>query len=747
MRAKNDPLRRRLTPLLVLVAGLACAAQGQDSTSIHAGLPGDAPDAYDADDQCADFVLDLAPISSSWGHAFTLGPLLKLSRSEPAAYFTNLPAASGISASLAAVPFDATSYALWSSSSQGVSPIDNSAPSQSLTPTGSAVQFAAIAADFAPVAGVQTGHVVGAVVRIDPAEPTRLYVQRSVVATNGSSNTESSSSLSAGSVNELGQAVVRADAFGGSGPNLITGSNLLLVDLLARNCTANVITIAGGSDTAATTDIVRSSTTIVSPASILPASVRTGTVFAADFAGDLLFGDSGSTATTAAHRSGTATFTPTDHRGTSAFSPAVWFAGSAGTGAILSSNEITGPMDAEALGICFWGVDGSTGGVLVGSPLTILLPAADAFGPTASVIDNFDGHEIGNNAEPGSDWTFDHIQSQTPFRGGNGQVGLNTDAQGRLLLAAHAGFGSFASGGPNSPVNAVVVARVNPAAPTMPEWTLAAWVDAAAPNGGKSITDGNGTVVGYLEQLDLQTSGDPIGPSMTSPALDSAGNVWFAASARFIDAGAPGGFTHDTALIRAVYDPASFAYELEAVLTVGETIRGLNSDRDYRIAAIELADRDSVSTGAITSGSIVHEPWLGAPAGPATGDPAALGGLVFAASIIYDTNNDGLFQSPAGASGTPGSPDEEYQALMFLGVGDNTQACPGDIADDFGTPGGDGMVSFGDFLALLGLIGPCPGGTPGCTGDIADDFGTPGGDGMISFGDFLALLGLIGPCS
>ncbi len=73
--------------------------------------------------------------------------------------------------------------------------------------------------------------------------------------------------------------------------------------------------------------------------------------------------------------------------------------------------------------------------------------------------------------------------------------------------------------------------------------------------------------------------------------------------------------------------------------------------------------------------------------------------------------------------------------------------CPGDIADDFGTlNGGDGMVSFGDFLALLGLIGPCPGGTPGCIGDIADDFGSLGSDGMVSFGDFLALLGLIGPC-
>lgn len=74
--------------------------------------------------------------------------------------------------------------------------------------------------------------------------------------------------------------------------------------------------------------------------------------------------------------------------------------------------------------------------------------------------------------------------------------------------------------------------------------------------------------------------------------------------------------------------------------------------------------------------------------------------------------------------------------------------CEGDIADDFGTlNGGDGQVSFGDFLALLGLVGPCPGGTPGCVGDIADDFGTVGNpDGQVSFGDFLALLGLVGPC-
>jgi hypothetical protein len=41
-------------------------------------------------------------------------------------------------------------------------------------------------------------------------------------------------------------------------------------------------------------------------------------------------------------------------------------------------------------------------------------------------------------------------------------------------------------------------------------------------------------------------------------------------------------------------------------------------------------------------------------------------------------------------------------------LGGGGGSCTGDIADDFGILGADGMVSFGDFLALLGLVGPCP---------------------------------------
>ena len=128
---------------------------------------------------------------------------------------------------------------------------------------------------------------------------------------------------------------------------------------------------------------------------------------------------------------------------------------------------------------------------------------------------------------------------------------------------------------------------------------------------------------------------------------------------------------------------------------------------------------------------------------PIPNNPALNGQSLYMQWVINDA---------AAAGGIARSPIAQF--TLFCGTNACPTPCPGDIADDFGSllPSGgpDGQVSFGDFLALLGLIGPCPGGTPGCTGDIADDFGSlppsGGSDGQVSFGDFLALLGLIGPC-
>jgi hypothetical protein len=131
-------------------------------------------------------------------------------------------------------------------------------------------------------------------------------------------------------------------------------------------------------------------------------------------------------------------------------------------------------------------------------------------------------------------------------------------------------------------------------------------------------------------------------------------------------------------------------------------------------------------------------------------------------SLVYvggHNNMEGLCLGPQLPSGDSvlvgvvddGDPVSEDSVEVFVLRGlDASSGCVGDIADDFGTLGSDDAVSFGDFLALLGLIGPCPGGTLGCDGDFADDFGSivpeGGPDGQVSFGDFLALLGLIGPC-
>ncbi len=134
------------------------------------------------------------------------------------------------------------------------------------------------------------------------------------------------------------------------------------------------------------------------------------------------------------------------------------------------------------------------------------------------------------------------------------------------------------------------------------------------------------------------------------------------------------------------------------------------------------------------------------------------------------TDGDGTVQTPTqGVPNTGGwqnwttvsqsitlEPGEQVMRFVFLGgepqsfnidsLTFTAPPCLGDIADAFGTLGPDGEVAFGDFLALLGLVGPCPGMVPGCLGDTADDFGTIGSDGQVSFGDFLAMLGVIGRC-
>ncbi len=115
------------------------------------------------------------------------------------------------------------------------------------------------------------------------------------------------------------------------------------------------------------------------------------------------------------------------------------------------------------------------------------------------------------------------------------------------------------------------------------------------------------------------------------------------------------------------------------------------------------------------------------------------GGVVLTCVLLDDT----VLSLDLNETFVPGEDHIRTAALLTVAL---APPCDGDIADGFGTLGSDGVVDFGDFLALLALVGPCPGGTPGCDGDIADGFGTLGADGVVDFGDFLALLALVGPC-
>ncbi len=109
----------------------------------------------------------------------------------------------------------------------------------------------------------------------------------------------------------------------------------------------------------------------------------------------------------------------------------------------------------------------------------------------------------------------------------------------------------------------------------------------------------------------------------------------------------------------------------------------------------------------------------------------------------------GLWVDPTSDPSFPNILNASEDVAVLTIDASTSGGCLGDIADDNGTLGAsDGQVSFGDFLASLGLLGPCgpATGNPDCTGDNADDNGTPGGDGQVSFGDFLFLLGVLGPC-
>ncbi|MGQ0628236.1 MAG: hypothetical protein ACT4PL_09090, partial [Phycisphaerales bacterium] len=198
---------------------------------------------------------------------------------------------------------------------------------------------------------------------------------------------------------------------------------------------------------------------------------------------------------------------------------------------------------------------------------------------------------------------------------------------------------------------------------------------------------GPSAFIGRIARYSEVFSGATAGPSISSPAMDALGNLYFLAT---VSLKKPGGPKLTTALIRANYASATGAYELEQLAEVGDIIAGQNSTLNYQIQFLSTADADSVDSGSIFAGNIVQDLTPGLAAGDlGYADPRSLAALVLRCKIVYDRNNDGLFLDPT-VSGNAGSPDQGYNVAMVVMPGPTP---PAGNPLDFN---GDGFVEPGD---------------------------------------------------
>lgn len=195
----------------------------------------------------------------------------------------------------------------------------------------------------------------------------------------------------------------------------------------------------------------------------------------------------------------------------------------------------------------------------------------------------------------------------------------------------------------------------------------------------------------------------------------------------------------NTAAVQLLGEPA---YGVFSVGTLADRVQGTGL---VRVVGGQLPNAFGLNPGVVTDTTVLLFSF------EVQTDASGVGTSVSFTPAVAANGGVVVYASSLGTANSPAVVADVAGVTVEL-----ISACLGDIADDFGFTlldggGPDGVVDFGDFVALLGLIGPCSNGQPGCLGDIADDFGftaTDGGgpDGVVDFGDFVALLGLIGPC-
>jgi hypothetical protein len=223
---------------------------------------------------------------------------------------------------------------------------------------------------------------------------------------------------------------------------------------------------------------------------------------------------------------------------------------------------------------------------------------------------------------------------------------------------------------------------------------------------GDGVVDtGPGAWIGRLARLNEVFPSQTAGPSISAPAFDRRGNVYFMAAVALKRN--DGSLEYTTALLRGVRDGnqgAAGGYQLELLARLGDVIAGQNSQKNYQIQFLGLADNDSVSSGGIWSGNIVQDSLVGNAATAPYGSPASLGALAFKARIVYDFDGDGLYADPSTAASN--SPDQAYNVVMAL--------LPEVLVADFN---GDGAVSVQDIFDYLAAYFAGAGGGGDWNGD------------------------------
>ncbi|MEZ6244329.1 MAG: GC-type dockerin domain-anchored protein [Phycisphaerales bacterium] len=698
------------TLAVALLAGAAFPALAQDSVSTNPGggngLPGDALSPYDAS-QTRAYVVDLAELVTSKGTRFGIAPIIKTSKSS-SMFFNNLSSAQAVSPDLlTGVPYPSSTYEGWGSPGFGVHRTNNMMGSI-INANGNSNQLAATIVEFATNdGGFNHSGVVSSIINYNPADPSRLYVKRVQAAVCGTSNASAdTASLGGISIDANANNYFRADGFGAAGGPPVSGNNLFRVNVDLRSNTA-INQISGGATFDATDGIVVGDTanTYVAPNCIAQSTFGApGAVSTGSFANAWVRG-AGPVISDTTQLVGGST------RGEVGGSPKTPLASGVWT---CSQLNVDGAFPTNVLDV--WSASAALGVV-----------EKHSFAPPAIVTDPCDAYPLSTVLG-----TFDHYHDQVAFRGGVGQVAVGADGQGRGLVAAT--FDEFTAGN-NSPFNHILVARFNEDASSV-QWTLAAWTDVNNNGGGKPLCDETGAAVGRLTYLQ-NIPGAPSGPSISCPAIDGAGNVWFLSAVELynrIDTNGdtiPDASDFDTALVRAIYDATNFCYRLELVLELGQVVHGVNSDTDWQVQFLEIADSNSISSGGFYSSNVRGTCWDNAPAsGLDPADPKTNGGVVVAAKIVYDVDGDGDFDDPTSGGGDPASEDEGYHALLFVGQAP-APANPGCNAADLAIP--YGTLDFSDVIAFLTAFG---------TMDPAADLAPP--MGVFDFSDVIAFLTAFG---